>query len=141
MDTCALCQKHKGLGDLTHPLGGYIYEDEHFMVCHAPADKGPLGTLLIESKRHVLDFAEFNAAETLDYGNLTKKIYTALRPLVQAERIYQVSMMDGIPHFHAWILPRTADIKERGVAFIAKDLTCSEADAAKLAAKLREMLI
>ena len=140
MDTCALCQKHKGLGDLAHPLGGYIYEDEYFMVCHAPADKGPLGTLLIESKRHILDFAEFNAAEALDFGNLTKKIYTALRPLVQAERIYQVSMMDGIPHFHAWILPRTADIKERGVAFLALDLVCEETEAIRLAESLRQAL-
>ena len=137
---CLLCQKHKDQGELPHPPGGYIYEGEYFKVCHAPVDKGPLGTLFIESKRHVLDFAEFNAEEAAGFGALAKRIYAALKPLVSAERIYQVSMMEGVPHFHAWILPRTKDISEHGVAFLAKDLSCTEEEAAKLAAALRELI-
>ncbi len=137
---CSLCLKHKDRGELAHPPGGYIYEDEHFMVCHAPVNKGPLGTLFIESNRHVLDFAEFNEGEAAGFGALTKKIYTALRPLVTAERLYQVSMMEGIPHFHAWIIPRTNEISEHGVAFLAKDLTCSEEEAVKLVEALKKEL-
>ncbi|HEY9152822.1 MAG TPA: hypothetical protein VIN60_08050, partial [Anaerolineales bacterium] len=103
-------------------------------------DKGPLGTLFIESKRHILDFAEFNDEEVTSFGALARKIYAALLPLVHAERIYQVSMMEGIPHFHAWVVPRTKDITEHGVAFLARDLTCTEEDAVKLAIALREAL-
>ena len=136
MDDCFICRKHRG--EEAAPPGGYIYEDEHWMVCHAPIDKGPLGTLFIESKRHVLDFSEFNNEEAASFGELAKKIYIALRLLVGAERIYQVSMMEGVAHFHAWIVPRTKDIKEHGVAFLAKDLTCTENDAIKLANKLRD---
>jgi len=140
MEICPLCQKHKGKGELANPPGGYIYENEHFMVCHAPVNKGPLGTLFIESKRHILDFADFNTAEAASFGVLTKRIYSALRLLVEPERIYQVSMMEGIPHFHAWILPRTAEIKEHGIAFLAKDLTCKEEEAINLAKALRQAL-
>ena len=37
---CFLCQKHKG--EVASPPGGYIYEGAHWLVCHAPVDKGPL---------------------------------------------------------------------------------------------------
>ena len=56
MDTCFLCRKH--IGQEVAPPGGYIYEDEHWMVCHAQPHMGPLGTLFIESRRHFLDYAE-----------------------------------------------------------------------------------
>ncbi len=48
MEICFICRKHKG--QEATPPGGYIYEDEHWMVCHAPGKLGPLGTLFIESK-------------------------------------------------------------------------------------------
>jgi diadenosine tetraphosphate (Ap4A) HIT family hydrolase len=125
-DDCLLCRKHRGQ---TPPLGGYIYEDEHWMVCHAPVDKGPLGTLFIESRRHVLDFAELTDEEAARFGDVAKKTYRALRSLVRADRIYQVSMMEGIAHFHAWLVPRDQGVTERGIAFLALDATCSEAAA------------
>ena len=51
----------------------------HWLVCHAPVDKGPLGTLFIESRRHFLDFAEANDEELAAYGPLLKKVYAALK--------------------------------------------------------------
>ena len=98
METCFICRKHNG--QEAAPPGGYIYEDKHWMVCHAPGKLGPLGTLFIESKRHFLDFAEFNDEEQASYGILAKRISSALKQLTNAERIYQVSMVEGVPHFH-----------------------------------------
>lgn len=137
-DSCFICRKHRG--QEASPPGGYICEDQHWMVCHAPIDKGPLGTLFIESKRHILDFADFNDEEVKSFGALARKIYRALRPEVGAQRIYQVSMMEGMPHFHAWIVPRTREKAERGIAFLAKDMTCREKDAQDLASALREAM-
>lgn len=137
-DDCVICRKHRGLEAV--PPGGYIFEDVHWMVCHAPAEKGPLGTLFIESTRHVLDFSEFNDQESTSFAALVGRVYRALRSLVAAQRIYQVSMMEGVPHFHAWIVPRTSDVPERGVAFLSRDLTCFPEDAAQLAEKLRAAL-
>jgi diadenosine tetraphosphate (Ap4A) HIT family hydrolase len=135
---CFLCQKHAGI--IASPPGGYIYKDAHWMVCHAPIDKGPLGTLFVESQRHFLDFSEASASEMTSFGPLLKRLYKELKSVTGAERIYQVIMLEGVPHFHAWLVPRTKETPERGIAFLEKDYTCNEADAIQLAARLREAL-
>jgi diadenosine tetraphosphate (Ap4A) HIT family hydrolase len=135
---CFLCQKHDG--KVAPPPGGYIYEDAHWRVCHAPVDKGPLGTLFIESQRHFLDFSEILPDEADSYGPLLQKLYAELKPLTGAERVYQVVMLEGVPHFHAWLVPRTREIPERGIKFLEKDLTCEESDVQKLTAALREAM-
>lgn len=138
MDTCFICHKHKGQEPV--PPGGYIYEDEHWMVCHAPGKLGRLGTLFIESKRHFLDYSEMTEAESASFGDVLKKTYHALRTHTDAERIYQLSTMEGQPHFHSWIVPRGKDIEERGLRFFARDDSCSDEDAAELANKIRETM-
>ena len=137
-DSCFICRKHKGLE--AAPPGGYIYEDEHWMVCHAPGKLGPLGTLFIESKRHFLDYAEMTPKEAKSLGNLLKKVYAALKEHTQAERIYQLSTMEGQPHYHCWLVPRRKEDSERGLKFLAKDDSCKEQDAIALTQKLRKAM-
>jgi len=134
---CFLCQKHNG--EVAPPPGGYIYEGEHWLICHAPVDKGPLGTLFIESRRHFLDFAEANEDELAAYGLLLNKVYAALKSVTGAQRVYQVVFLEGIDHFHAWLVPRREG-DEKGVPFISKDIVCKQEDAEELAGKLRKVL-
>ena len=134
---CFLCQKHEG--EVAPPPGGYIYEGAHWMVCHAPADKGPLGTLFIESRRHFLDFAEANEEELAAYGPLLKRVYAALKAVTEAERVYQVVFLEGIAHFHAWLVSRREG-EEKGMAFLSKDIVCRQEDAETLTEKLRVIL-
>lgn len=136
MDDCFLCRKHNGRE--TAPPGGYIYEDEHWMIFHAPGKLGRLGTLFIESKRHFLDYAEMTEEEATLLGNVMRKIYRALRMHTEAERIYQVTLMEGIPHFHSWLVPHRNEDTKRGMKFLARDESCNEEDAIGLANKLRE---
>jgi diadenosine tetraphosphate (Ap4A) HIT family hydrolase len=136
METCFICRKHNGREPA--PPGGYIYEGEHWMVCHAPGKLGPLGTLFIESKRHFLDYAEMTDDESASLGNVMRKIYYALKLHTEAERIYQVTLIDGVPHFHSWLVPHRKDDLEKGMKFLARDDSCSEEDAIKLVNKLRE---
>ncbi len=138
MEDCFLCRKHKGQEGT--PPGGYIYEDEYWMVCHAPGTKGPLGTLFIESRRHFLDYSEMTPQESTSLGSVVKKIYRALRMYIHAERIYQVTLIEGTPHFHAWFVPRGKDVAERGLKFLARDDSCSDEEASALAEKLREAM-
>jgi diadenosine tetraphosphate (Ap4A) HIT family hydrolase len=138
MDTCFLCRKHNG--QESAPPGGYIYEDAHWMVCHVPAKLGLLGTLFIESRRHFLNYAEMTVEEAASLGGVLKKMYGALNLHTQAERIYQLSTMEGAPHFHCWIVPRRKEVTERGLKFLARDDTCNEQDAIALVAKLREAM-
>ena len=136
MDTCFICRKHNG--QEAAPPGRYIYEDEYWMICHAPGKLGPLGTLFIESKRHFLDYAEMTDEESTTLGYVMKKIYAALRSCTNAERIYQVTLIDGVPHFHSWLVPRKKDDTERGMKFLARVDSCREEAAVALAGKLRE---
>ena len=138
METCFICRKHKGLE--TTPPGGYIYEDEYWMVCHAPGKLGPLGTLFIESKRHFLDYAEMNDDETMSLGNVMRKIYQALKAHADAERVYQVTLIEGVPHFHSWLVPHRKTDSEKSMKFLARDDSCSDEDATELANKLREAM-
>ncbi|MCL4530499.1 MAG: hypothetical protein M1282_13930 [Chloroflexi bacterium] len=138
MENCFICRKH--LGQEAIPPGGYIYEDEYWMACHAPVDKGPLGTLFIESKRHFLDYSKMTPEESASLGNVYKRIYHALKVHADAERIYQLSTMEGQPHFHCWVVPRGKGKSERGLKFLARDDRCNENDAIILVGKLREAM-
>ena len=138
MENCFICRKHQG--QEAAPPGGYIYEDEYWLVCHAPGKLGPLGTIFIESKRHFLDYAEMNDEESHSLGHVIRNIYQALRRHTDAERIYQYTSIEGVPHFHSWLVPRGKDITEKGLKFLAREDSCSEEDAARLAERLREAL-
>jgi diadenosine tetraphosphate (Ap4A) HIT family hydrolase len=136
METCFICRKHNGQEAV--PPGRYIYEDEHWLVCHAPVKLGPLGTLFIESKRHFLDYAEMTEEESDSLGNVMRKVYYALKLHTKAERIYQVTLMEGVPHFHSWLVPHRKEDVERGMKFLTRDDSCSDEDASKLVGNLRE---
>lgn len=138
METCFICRKHNG--EETAPPGGYIYEDDYWMVCHAPGKLGPLGTLFIESKRHFLDYAEMTDAESASLGYVMKKIFSALKLHTEAERIYQVTLMEGVPHFHSWLVPHRKEDKEKGMKFLVGDDSCSDEAASVLAGKLHETM-
>jgi diadenosine tetraphosphate (Ap4A) HIT family hydrolase len=136
METCFLCRKH--IGQETAPPGGYLYEDEHWMICHAQPQMGPLGTLFIESKRHFLDYAEMTDEESTSLGYVMRKVYYALKLHAEAERVYQVTLLEGIPHFHSWLVPRRKEDTEKGMKFLTRDDSCKEEDAIAFAKKLRE---
>lgn len=138
MNTCFICRKHNGLEST--PPGGYIYEDDHWMVCHAPGKLGPLGTLFIESRRHFLDYAEMTVEEAASLGNVLKKVYAVLKEHTGAERVYQLSTIEGVPHYHAWLVPHHKEDTDRSLKFLARDDSCDDNDAAVLADKLREMM-
>ncbi len=78
--------------------------------------------------------------EAASLGNVLKKAYYALRINMEVERIYQLSTMEGQPHYHCWVVPRVKDIPERGLKFLARDDSCNEEDAIELANKLREAM-
>jgi hypothetical protein len=43
-ENCVICRKHDGLESA--PPGGYIYEDEHWMACHADVKWGSAGDVI-----------------------------------------------------------------------------------------------
>lgn len=136
--SCLICRKHAGAA--IAPPGGYLYQDENWMVCHFFADRSIPGQLVIESKRHVLDFGEMTDQEVQGYGLLLKRLYSAVKQVTGAERVYSVVMLEGIPHFHAHLIPRLPDSPLKGMKLLSQDASCSEEEAAQIADRLREVL-
>ncbi|KRF21741.1 hypothetical protein ASG93_30585 [Paenibacillus sp. Soil787] len=60
----------------------------------------------------------------------------AIKEVTEAERVYSLVTIDGVPHFHAHFIPRKSDCSTKGIDFIKQDGTCSEIDAINLARKL-----
>lgn len=134
---CFICRKHTG--QEAQPPGGYIYEDANWKTGHARAQMAGLGTLVVESARHFLDFAEMTPDESLSFGVLMTKLYTCLKAETEAELVYTVLYMEGIPHFHAWLVPRYKNGTVRGLALLEKS-QCDETAAVRLAGALRTRL-
>ena len=135
--SCFICDKHAG--NTVQPPGGYIYEDEYWMVCHFPAEQSVIGQLVIESKRHFLDFSDMTDEETKSYGSLVKKIYSHIKQVTGAERIYSLVTIDGVPHFHAHFIPRLSDSETKGMKFIIQEKSCDKKEAIEIAQKLHTL--
>ena len=69
-----------------------------------------------------------------------RKIYHALKLHTGAERVYQIALMEGVPHFHSWLAPHRKEDPEKGMKFLARDDSCSDEDAAELADRLSETM-
>lgn len=133
---CFICRKHAG--EIAAPPGDWIYEDAHWRVCHAPLGMSVTGQLLIESRRHFLDFAEMTADEAAAYGLLLARLYAELKRATGAERIYTLVMLEGASHFHTWLVPRAPEVSSRGVAFTEEGDACTKDEALAVVARLRE---
>jgi len=136
--TCFICEKHNG--EINQPPGGYIYEDQYWLVCHFPSQQAILGQIVVESKRHFLDFSEMTFEEAQSYGVLMKRLYSALKQLSDFERIYSLILLEGVPHFHVHLFPRDSDNKMKGIKFLTQHYSCDEEKVIEFATKMKELL-
>jgi len=123
---CLICRKQAGKEEA--PPGGYIYRGTHFAICHAPRKIGTAGTMIIESKRHILDFEEMTSAEGDDLMGLLGRLFPAIKQTTHAERVYSLAMMDEVPHFHLWLIPWKKDEPLRGVTYLASEHNLSSTE-------------
>ena len=137
---CAICARWRDRRPHEGSVGGLVYEDDHWYAYHAPVATAALGHLFLASERHFLDFAEMPPAEAASYGPVLGRRCAALKRVVQAERIYTLVTVEGVPHFHAWLIPRKRGLEERGWALITSPRSCSVDDALRVAAELRDLL-
>lgn len=138
LDDCFICRKHAGMEG--QPPGGYVLADGHWRVCHAPLTMGGAGTLIVESRRHYLDYADMTDDEAASLGALLRRLYAALKQVTGAERVYSLATMEGAAHLHMWLAPRPPDAPTRGLAYLASDASCSEEAALATVRALRAIL-
>ncbi|MFI5916044.1 HIT family protein [Dactylosporangium sp. NPDC051541] len=142
--SCLICRKYAGgvvplWAGRAEPPGRHLLDDPLWRVGHGPAIFSPLGTLLIESKRHYLDYAEMTAEELATYPVLLARLMPVIKRVTGAERVHVFSNMDGAAHFHTWLLPRRPD-QVRGRRFLTTPGWCLEPDAAAVIERMRELL-
>jgi diadenosine tetraphosphate (Ap4A) HIT family hydrolase len=102
---CHICRHQDGrktgseLLDAPVP-GGYIVEGEHFLVEHAPLQESSAGTVIVEARRHLLDFGEMTPTESAELGPLLHRLVPAVKAVTGVERVYFLALMERSAHFH-----------------------------------------
>ncbi|SBT42722.1 HIT family protein [Micromonospora auratinigra] len=144
LPSCLICRKRVGgavpaWAGWIEPPGGYLVDDELWRVAHAPATFAPRGSLLVESRRHFLDFSQMTPDESTSWTALLARLFPLITQVTGAERIHVTSNMDAAPHFHAWLLPRRPEDR-KGRAFGAAPGTCTEPEAAAAVKQMRTLL-
>jgi diadenosine tetraphosphate (Ap4A) HIT family hydrolase len=142
---CHICLKQDGvktgkaLLDAPRP-GGYIVESEHFVAEHGPLQESTAGTVILEARRHLLDFGEMTPAELADLGPILHRLIPAIKAATGVQRVYYLAVMEHSPHFHLWLVPKKSDGEHMGVDYLAQQppLTSSFSDAEAMAVKIRE---
>ena len=96
------------------------------------------GSLIVEARRHALDFGEMNDEEAANFGRLLRRLYPVIKESLGAERVYLVSTMAFYPHFHAWLVPWHAGSETRGMDYLVRDGSFTVDEAATAAAAVRD---
>jgi diadenosine tetraphosphate (Ap4A) HIT family hydrolase len=142
---CNICRKQDGLKtgsallDTPRP-GGYVVEGEHFLAEHAPLQESSAGTVIVEARRHLLDFGEMTPAESAELGSVLHRLVPAIKAVTAVQRVYYLAVMERAPHFHLWLVPKKDEGELRGVAYLAQQppLTSSYTEAEAMSRKVRE---
>jgi diadenosine tetraphosphate (Ap4A) HIT family hydrolase len=130
---CFICRMQDGLG--TQPVGGYIVEGEHFVAEHAPLKMANAGTVIVEARRHLLDSGEMTTAESAELGAILKRLVPAIKEATGAHRVYYLALMERVPHFHLWLVPKKKQTRLKGVAYLARRATPATNSAAEAIVK------
>lgn len=140
-----ICRKQDGLKtgsellDAPRP-GGYIVEGEYFLAEHAPPQESGAGTVIVEARRHLLDFGEMTPAELAELGSSLNRLVPAIKAASGVQRVYFLAVMERAPRFHLWLVPKKNEGELRGVAYLAQQppLTTSYSEAETMSHKIRE---
>jgi len=142
---CNICRKQDGLKTESELLdaprpGGYIVEGEHFLAEHAPLQESSAGTVIVEARRHLLDFGEMTPAELAELGSILNRLVPAIKAATGVQRVYFLAVMERAPHFHLWLVPKKNEGELRGAAYLAQQppLTASYSAAEAMSRKIRE---
>ena len=120
--------------------GGVIWEDDRWLVRHAPAPYPLVGWLFFQTQRHVQGPAHFDDAEAKAFGPVLRHVSRALEQVSGAPRVYFVAFGESTPHMHAHLAPRYASLKPDEAAFGIADLYRNVSKGARPAADSAKVL-
>ncbi|BCL73867.1 hypothetical protein TUMSATVNIG1_58520 (plasmid) [Vibrio nigripulchritudo] len=117
---CFVCKKHR---DLDKDLELFFSGFEEFVVSHAPDrtqnGKNFIGSLIVEPKRHVKNWAALSEDESAKVGLLIRRVNECLYRHPKVEHVYTWVFGDAVEHLHIWVVPRYIGTKKAywGVKF------------------------
>jgi diadenosine tetraphosphate (Ap4A) HIT family hydrolase len=117
MTDCSICARRT-----QDEAAGFVYEDEHWYALSSARSAVP-GQLMLVAKRHFLDASEMESAEAASLGGVLRRLTTAIKQGIGAERVYVVTVVERTPHWHTWLIPRGADSETRGTPYLNTVLT------------------
>lgn len=135
---CFICRKLAG--EEAAPPGGMVWRDEQWHVGHAPLPDAVPGTLIVESVRHFLDFADMTDEDAAAFGFLMRRLYQVLKEVTGAERVYTLVLLEGVPHFHVWLIPRRPTDPKRSLTHISATYDSTLTEVLPLVETIREQL-
>ena len=102
---CNICKKQDGVKTgselLDYPApGGYIVEQEHFLVEHAPIQECSARTVIVEARRHLLDSGDMTTSESKEFGEILHRLLPAVKSATGVQRVYYLALMERAAHFH-----------------------------------------
>lgn len=138
---CLICAKYAGKtvpawAGFPVPPGGHLVDTPLWRAGHGPTPYWPKGTVLIESKRHFVDYADFTDDEAATLGPLIRRLTEPLRKATGAPRIHLFSCMEGTDHFHLWMVPRVPGATPART-FIADPGHCTATEAEEVIDEVR----
>src|ERR1700733_12214474 len=144
---CNICRKQDGLKtgskllDAPRP-GGYVVEGEHFLAEHAPLQESGAGTVIVEARRHLLDFGEMTPAESAELGSVLHRLVPAIKAATGVQRVYYLALMERAAHFHLWLVPKKNEGNLSGVEYVAQQppLTTSFSEEEAMSGKIKAEL-
>jgi diadenosine tetraphosphate (Ap4A) HIT family hydrolase len=135
---CYICRKHAGLEPA--PPGGWLFQGRHFWICGS-LGMSTEGTVLVEARRHFLDQGEMRAVEAAELASALKAVFPAIKRATAAERVYSVALMEGVPHFHLWLVPGPKRGRVRGLRYLTlRHRPLSRTRAASTVRRIRRLL-
>jgi diadenosine tetraphosphate (Ap4A) HIT family hydrolase len=144
---CNICRKQDGVKTGSELLdapapGGHIVEGEYFLAEHGPLQESTAGTVIVEARRHLLDFGEMTPTESAELGSVLHRLVPAIKAATGVERVYYLALMEKVAHFHLWLVPKKGEDPLRGVEYLALQppLTASHSEAEAISLKIRAEL-
>ena len=140
---CNICRQQDALKtgsellDAPRPRG-YIVESEHYLVEHASLKSSSAVRVIVQARRHLLDFGDMTPGEIADFGPFLHRLVPAVKAATGVERVYYLALMERAAHFHLWLVPKKDEGELRGVAYMTQQppLTASLSDAEAMSQKI-----
>ncbi|WP_420874602.1 HIT family protein [Paenibacillus mucilaginosus] len=80
------------------------------------------GYHILEPKRHLTSWGEFNIQELTEMGSIIQTLETLLKKEYMAEKVYIVTISELVPHLHLHVIPRNKNSNIKGLPLIEKAL-------------------